>query len=127
MGWRIWSAGLSVLAGGVLAVLLGSSALAFQSGTGTPLSPRPLDQLQRSVTRPVPVAPRSEVVPPDHVWVPDRYVSVPGVPEGLHIPAHWERRLSNGRLYAPPLVGCRPGTSECRTIPAGSHVPWTGP
>lgn len=115
---------MSVLAGGLLAVQPGG-AWAFRPSAGSPLSPRPLDQLERSVTRPVPVVPRRDVVPPDRVWVPDRFVFVPGVRGELHVPAHWERRLPSGELYAPPLFACRPGVSECRTIPPGPHAPWT--
>jgi hypothetical protein len=82
-----------------------------------------LDQLQRSITQPTPVAPRSPAQRPDMIWVPNRYVPAPGAPEGLYVPGHWERRLSEREFYVEPLVACRPGTSDCRTIPAGVRGP----
>jgi hypothetical protein len=114
-----------VLAALVLAgPLLGGSPLGVRapSSGGTPASGA-LERLERSVTRPAPVAPRSPAPRPDQVWVPDRYVPAPGAPEGLFVPGHWERRLSEREFYVGPLVVCRPGTTDCRTIPAGVRGP----
>ena len=110
-----------VLSGSLLG---GSSPLGGfgPSGGRSPIS-GVLDQLQRSVTRPTPIAPRSPVSRPDQIWVPDRYVPAPGVPEGLYVPGHWERQLSEREYYVEPLVACRRGTNDCRTIPAGVRGP----
>jgi hypothetical protein len=107
--------------------LLGGSPVGgtspFGSTGGRSAVPGILDQLQRSVTTPTPVAPRSPAQRPDRIWVPDRYVPAPGVPEGLFVPGHWERRISEREFYVEPLVACRPGTTDCRTIPAGIRGP----
>lgn len=73
-------------------------------------------------TRGTPWSPGQRVVRPDTMWVPDRYVSVPGAPEGVLVPGHWERRISEREVYAPPLVIVHPrGGSEL--IPAGVRPP----
>jgi hypothetical protein len=108
-------------------VLLGAGVCAAQI-TGT-LGTRPgnaasraLDQLERSVTRPVPALPPAPVVRPDSVWVPDQYIRFPGVASDVHVPAHWEHRLPSGELYSPPLVGTTP---EGRSVPLppGTYPP----
>jgi hypothetical protein len=53
--------------------------------------------------RPTPSSPGYTAVRPDMQWVPDRYVSVPGAPEGVLVPGHWERRVSEHEVYVPPL------------------------
>ena len=58
--------------------------------------------------RPTPSSPGQTVVRPDLLWVPDRYVSVPGAPEGVRVPAHWEGRVSDREVYVPPLVIVHP-------------------
>jgi hypothetical protein len=55
--------------------------------------------------------------------VPDRYVTVPEAPEGVLVPGHWERRLSDREFYVPPLVVCRSVTGQCVTVPAGVRPP----
>jgi hypothetical protein len=88
---------------------------------GTPAS-RILDQLKSAVTRPVPTVPRREALRPDMIWVPDRYVSIPGSGEPACVPGHWERRLSEREYFAPPLPICGPEGS-CVMAPAGVREP----
>jgi hypothetical protein len=71
---------------------------------------------------PIPLATGHVVIRPDLQWVPDRYVSVPGAPQGVLVPGHWERRLSSGDVYVPPLPITMPG-GEAQTIPAGVRAP----
>jgi hypothetical protein len=87
-----------------------------QLGGGTPLQ-RPLEQLERSVTRPVPQAPPPPTYRPGDVWVPDRVLTDPASGSLVQVPGHWVRRLPNGELYGPPTTVCPP--SGCVTIPAG--------
>ena len=79
---------------------VGAMVIVLQLGGGTPLG-KSIEQLGRSVTRPVPQAPPPTVSRPDSVWVPDRYL-----PDSVHgtvlVPGHWERRLSDHEYYAPP-------------------------
>ena len=98
--------------------------IALQLGGGTPLG-KSIEQLERSVTKPVPQAPLPTVSRPDSVWVPDR--QLPDVVHGgtLLVPGHWERRLSDREYYAPPLTICGSATGECVTIPAGVRPPPT--
>ena len=102
--------------------VIGVVAIALQLGGGTPLG-KAIEQLERSVTKPVPQAPASTVVRPDSVWVPDR--QLPDVVHGgtVLVPGHWERRLSDREYYAPPLTICGSATGECATIPAGVRPP----
>ena len=83
---------------------------------------RAIDQLRDSSMRPIPTAPPAAIARPETTWVPDRFVTVPGIPSQVHIPAHWEHRLPDGESYVPPLTGLTP---EGRVIqfPAGSYPP----
>lgn len=92
--------------------------LAMQLGSGTPLG-QSLDQIGRSVTRPVPQAPPTSVWRPDGVWVPDRHVHDPIDNRVIVVPGHRERRLPDGTYYGPPMTICRDATGTCTTIPAG--------
>lgn len=71
---------------------------------------------------PIPVAPRQVILRPDLQWVPDRYVSVPGAPQGVLVPGHWERRTASGEVHVPPLPITMPG-GGLQTIPAGVRAP----
>lgn len=73
-------------------------------------------------TRSTPWSPGQRVVRPDMLWVPDRYVPVPGAPEGVLVPGHWERRLSDREVYVPPLVTVHPHGGS-GMIPAGIRPP----
>jgi hypothetical protein len=91
----------------------------YRAGGGP--SSRALDQLERSVTRPLPSVPPATSPRSDQVWVPDRIVPTPG--GTVHVPGHWERTVpSTGEYYVPPLVVCTPG-GQCTAEPAGARRP----
>jgi hypothetical protein len=91
--------------------------IALQLGGGTPLQ-RSIDQINRSVTRPVPQAPPPAASRPGDVWVPDRVVTDPIDGRLVHIPGHWDRRLPSGELHGPPFTLCD-SSGVCTTTPAG--------
>jgi hypothetical protein len=99
-------------------------ALQIGGGVGgrTPSS-RAIDSIVRSVTRPPSTPAPPDVVRPDMVYVPNRYVDVPGEPGPLLVPGHWERRISEREYYAPPLPACSGATGGCLNIPAGVRLP----
>jgi hypothetical protein len=99
-----------------------AALLALLQAAG-PLAPRPLDQLKSSVMRPVPSVPLRPAPRADEVWVPDRWVPMPGAPQGAHVPGHRERRLSDTEYYVPPLTVCAPSTGICQESPAGVRGP----
>jgi len=107
--------------GGFAPLSIGVLVIALQLGGGTPLG-KSIEQLQRSVTRPVPQAPPPPVSRPDSVWVPDRHLPDP-VHGTVLVPGHWERRLSDREYYAPPLTICGSASGECAAIPAGIRPP----
>ena len=98
--------------------LLLAALLLAQLGSGTPLQ-RSLDQIQRSVTRPVPQAPPPPAVRSGNVWVPDRYVHDPVDGRNVLVPGYWERRLPSGDYLTPPITICSQATGVCTTTPAG--------
>jgi hypothetical protein len=64
------------------------------------------DRLDDAVSRPLPALPPAPAPAARRpVWVPDRYVPVPGVDGLVHVPAHWETALPSGERQAPPLPG----------------------
>ncbi len=87
----------------------------------TPMS-RTLDQLRDSAMRAIPSVPPPVVARPDTVWVPDRFVTIPGTAGLVHIPAHSERRLPDGDSYVPPLAGVAPD-GHTVLVPAGRYPP----
>jgi hypothetical protein len=101
----------------VVAVLL-----LAQLGRGTP-GRSPVEQIERSVTRPVPQAPATPVERSPNVWVRDRYLADPLQGGTSFVPGHWERRLSDGQYYAPPSTVCNSASGECSTAPAGVRPP----
>jgi hypothetical protein len=86
-----------------------------------PLGPtttgRAVDQMNSSSMRGVPVPPAPVAPRADMVWVPDRYVPIPGHPSGVFVPGHWRQVTPDGRVIAPPLTGTVPGTGAVETIP----------
>jgi hypothetical protein len=100
--------------------------MALQIGGGlggrTP-SAAAIDAIVRSATRPQPAPREPVVVRPDPVYVPNRYVDVPGEPGPLLVPGHREYRLSEREFYAPPLPACHGPTGGCLSIPAGVRPP----
>jgi hypothetical protein len=77
-----------------------------------------IDRLNSSSMRPLPPLAPPPAARPESVWVPDRYLSLPGVPGPVHVPAHWEHPVSPHEVYAPPLVGRTPDGSPVY-FPAG--------
>lgn len=103
----------------VNALFVGAWLVAQLGGGGTPSS-RAIDQIERSVTRPLPSLPPAPPPRSDSVWVPDRYL--PG-PSGLfHVPGHWEQTVAPNEVRVPPMVVCTPA-GECTLVPAGTRLP----
>ena len=105
----------------VVGIPVAGAGAQLPSTLTTPTS-RALNQLRDSSMRPIPTTPPAAIARPDSTWVPDRFVTVPGIPSQVHIPAHWEQRLPDGDSFVPPLTGLTP---EGRVIqfPAGSYPP----
>lgn len=105
---RVWA--VVVVALGLLPAV---SALAqIPSSPGGLRREDPLDALRDSTRRPLPTVPPRPTPPSGRdVWVPDRQVTVPGVAGPVHVPGHWERRISDREVYTPPLVGVAPDGS----------------
>ena len=93
--------------------------LVAQLGSGTPLQ-RSLNQIERSVTRPVPQAPPTPAARPRDTYVPDRYVSDPIDGRAILVPGHWERTLPGGQSLTPPTTICG-SDGVCTTIPGGTR------
>jgi hypothetical protein len=111
----------SVLVLTVLVAQLGGVQATPRIGPTSPGS-RALDQLQRSVTTPVPTLPAPTGRHSADVWVPDRIVPVPDQPGGAIVPGHWERRLSEREHYVPPLTATTPD-GRVFTVPGGVMLP----
>lgn len=100
---------------------MAGALLAFHLGAPSPAS-RALDQIQSSVTRPLPPVPPPVIERSPDVWVPDRHLPAPGGGQVL-VPGHWERVLPDGRVHAPPVVACDAVTGMCSVVPAGERLP----
>lgn len=93
--------------------LLLAGAILLPPGPGG----RVLDRLVQAVSGPLPRVDPSPIPRDDRLWVPDRYLPTPsGL---LHVPGHWELRISEREVWVPPLIGCRPATGRCVGLPAG--------
>lgn len=95
------------------ALLLLTAAVALgQAPPSAPPGLRPHDPyeaLRESSRRPLPTVPPRPAPPTARdVWVPERDIQLPGVPGPVRVPGHWERRVSEREVYAPPLVGVTP-------------------
>jgi hypothetical protein len=99
----------------VATLVLVWGGLVFQPATTA--GSRAVNQLNRAVTRPLPPVPAPKVTPAERVWVPDRYVA--GSDGLLHVPGHWERRINDQEVHAPPLSACPVTNGPCILIPAG--------
>jgi hypothetical protein len=99
-------------------VLLG--AVLFAPGPTT--TSRAVDQINGMSSQPVPTTPPRAVIQPDMLWVPDRYVRLPGQPGLALVPGHWEQAIAPHEVYTPPLVITGPGT-RVETLPAGVRPP----
>ncbi len=120
--FRTAGGGACLLAGMLLLAQAGRPASGPRPIQTTPLSPA-IQRSEQMSKRPLPILPAPRLTLPDQVWVPDRYVGVPGEPSFVHVPGHWERNISPTERYAPPLVGCNPATSSCVQIPGGVRPP----
>lgn len=81
----------------------------------------PIDSVRSLATRPLPQAPTT--APPASVWVPSRFVVLPGSGvEQVLVPGHYERVLSPTQVAVPPLVIDTPG-GRTITIPGGERPP----
>ncbi len=103
-------------------VLAGALLLLAQLGGGSSIGSA-VDEIERSVTRPVPQAPAAPVERSPDAWVPDRYLPDPVGGGTALVPGHWERRLPGGGYYAPPSTVCNSISGECATAPAGVRPP----
>lgn len=97
--------------------LLAGALLAFQLGPTT--TGRAVDQINGMSTRPLPSVPPPAAAPARSVWVPDRYVRIPGEPDPVRVPGHWQHRLPDGTLYVPPVTVERPSENSYQTLPGG--------
>lgn len=94
----------------------------LQTGGGASTS-QIVGRINASTTRPVPTVGPPEVTRPDRVWVPDRYVPIGDQPATALVPGHWERRVSDRELYAPPQAIVNPVDGSIRVVPAGPQPP----
>jgi hypothetical protein len=79
--------------------MLAAGAMTVPLGPTT--TQRAVDQMNASSMRGVPTPPVRHAPRPDSVWVPDRWVPAPGVPEGLFEPGHWVIYTPEGGRIAP--------------------------
>jgi hypothetical protein len=104
------------------ALVLAQVGASPRIGPTTPGGPV-LDSLNRSINRPVPTLPAPPTGQhPADVWVPDRYVPVPGQTGPSLVPGHWERRIAPHENYVPPLVIVGPD-GRTTTLPGGTARP----
>lgn len=92
-----------------------AAAMLVQLGPTT--TGRAVDQMNSSSMRGVPAPPAPRPPRGDMLWVPDRYVAIPGHPGGVFVPGHWVPVAPDGRAVAPPLTGTVPGTGAIETLP----------
>jgi len=117
---------LVLLIGSVVMLSIGVPAVASSQLKSPPGGTTPagaiFDRLNRETTRPLPQAPVATPTAPSDVWVPDRFVQVPGTDGQVMVPGHWERRLSDHQVYTPPLSG-RATNGDIVNFPAGTQPP----
>jgi hypothetical protein len=105
------------------ALLVAAVLLAFHpAGARSVSGGDPINQIERSVTKPLPSVGPQPAPRQDRIWVPGRQVRTPdgGV---VTVPGHWERpQPSTGDRYVPPLVVCSQD-GQCTTTPAGTRPP----
>jgi hypothetical protein len=85
---------------GCLAVMLAGGAMSVPLGPTT--TQRAVDQMNASSMRGVPTPPVRHAPRQDMVWVPDRWVPAPGIPQGVFEPGHWVTYTPEGGRIAPP-------------------------
>jgi hypothetical protein len=99
--------------------LLGGALLAFQLGPTT--TGRAVDQINGMSSRPLPPVAAPSVAPPRSVWVPDRYVRLPGAAGPVVVPGHWEHRLPSGDVSVPPVMLDRGADGMPQTLPGSTR------
>lgn len=104
---------------GVAGCLLGGALVGFQLGPTT--TGRAVDQINGMSSRPLPSVAPSPVAPPRSVWVPDRYVRLPGEPNPVLVPGHWAHRLPDGNFSVPPVTVERPSDGTYQTLPGSTQ------
>lgn len=104
------------------ATLLAGGLLMLQVGGGTGVT-RAVDQINAASRAPVPTVGPREVVRPDTVWVPDRWLPAPGTGGAALVPGHWEQRISDREFFTPPLTAVNPADGSLRAFPAGVRPP----
>lgn len=78
---------------------------------GPPSTQRATEQMNRDSMRGVAPPPATPAPRPDMIWVPDRWVPVPGVPTGVFEPGHWVIYTpEGGHIAPPPPPGAGPAT-----------------
>jgi len=117
---------LAILIGSVVMVNVGMPAVASSQLKSPPGGTTPagalFDRLNSATTRPLPQAPATVPPTPSDIWVPDRFVQVPGTDGQVMVPGHWERRLGDHQVYTPPLSG-RATNGDIVNFPAGTQPP----
>jgi len=122
---------LAILIGSVVMLNVGRPAVALSQLKSPPGGTTPagaiFDRLNSATTRPLPQAPATAPTAPNDVWVPDRFVQLPGTTgQGttgqVLVPGHWERRLGDHQVYTPPLSG-RATNGDIVNFPAGTQPP----
>ena len=117
---------LATLIGSVVILNIGLPAVASSQLKSPPGGTTPagalFDRLNSATTRPLPQVPATVPPTPSDIWVPDRFVQVPGTDGQVMVPGHWERRLSDHQVYTPPLSG-RATNGDIVNFPAGTQPP----
>ena len=104
------------------AQLIAGGLLMLQAGGSTGVS-RAVDQINATSRQAVPTVGPRQIVRPETVWVPDRWIPAPGTGGAALVPGHWERRISDRESYAPPLTGVNPADGSLLVFPAGVRPP----
>jgi hypothetical protein len=112
---KTWQETSKTLTIGVVGCVLAGALAGFQLGPTT--TGRAVDQINGMSSRPLPSVAPNPVNRPDSVWVPDRHVILPGEPDRVRVPAHWEHRLPDGHFYVPPVTVERPSDNTFQTLP----------
>ena len=102
----------------LLAQLGGGGPLRATQGSGS----KAAEQIERAVRNPLPPLPPAPASRADQVWVPDRFLPTPTGGQ-IHVPAHWEQRLSDHEYRVPPLTVCDQSTGQCATTAPGVRGP----
>lgn len=101
--------------------LLAGGLLVLQAGGGTATS-RAVDRVNAMSRAPVPTVSPRAAVPPDSVWVPDRFVPLAAGGQAL-VPGHRELRISDHESYVPPLTAVNLADGSRTVYPAGVRPP----